>query len=269
MKVTVHFSFNRNCLRNMHRALDLINNHSGLTNICYPKTYGSFTEDIKIPNWFNRMISLNPQQCQAVQNIICGTSKPSPYLIFGPPGTGKTVTIVESIKQIFHLLPQARVLATAPSNAAADLLADRIMESVPKSKIIRLYGPSRDYRTVPEKLRPVSNFYEEECIFPAKNKLMEYRIVVTTVIVSGRFVSSGFPTGHFDFIYVDECGHGLEASSLVRLFINLLLKIDFFQMQRFDTQLLFSPVESNLFIWVNSNCFSKGIPEKVLRAKSF
>jgi len=189
------------------------------------------------------MISLNPQQCQAVQNIICGTSKPSPYLIFGPPGTGKTVTIVESIKQIFHLLPHARVLATAPSNAVADLLADRIMESVPKSKIIRLYGPSRDYRTVPEKLRPVSNFYEEECIFPAKNKLMEYRVVVTTVIVSGRFVSSGFPTGHFDFIYVDECGHGLEASSLVRpYFLIYLLHKRYVPAAKFGQSNLLSPI---------------------------
>jgi len=216
MKVTVHFSFNRNSLRNQHRALELIKRNNALANICYPKKFGGFENDIKIPSWFNRLISMNPQQCQAVQNILCGTSKPAPYLIFGPPGTGKTVTIVESIKQIFHLKPESCVLATAPSNTAADLLAERILESVPKSKFIRLYGPSRDYRLVPEKLRGASNFYEEECIFPAKNTLMGYRVIVTTVIMVGRLVSAGFPTGHFDYIYVDECGHSLEAAALVR-----------------------------------------------------
>ena len=42
----------------------------------------------------------NEEQEQAVKNIVTGTSRPIPYLVFGPPGTGKTVTIVEAIKQV-------------------------------------------------------------------------------------------------------------------------------------------------------------------------
>lgn len=52
------------------------------------------------PRMFNKDLENNPEQKAAVQHILSGTSKPAPYLIFGPPGTGKTVTVVEAIKQV-------------------------------------------------------------------------------------------------------------------------------------------------------------------------
>jgi Cdc6-like AAA superfamily ATPase len=35
-----------------------------------------------------------------VNRILSGGKKGIPYIVFGPPGTGKTVTIVEAIKQV-------------------------------------------------------------------------------------------------------------------------------------------------------------------------
>ena len=43
---------------------------------------------------------LNSEQQQAVQKILSGSSRPAPYLVFGPPGTARTVTLVEAIKQV-------------------------------------------------------------------------------------------------------------------------------------------------------------------------
>ena len=60
-----------------------------------------------------------------------------PYIIFGPPGTGKTVTITEAIKQIWKSNNRANIVAAAPSNSAADLLARRLIENVPKTQILR------------------------------------------------------------------------------------------------------------------------------------
>ena len=53
-----------------------------------------------IHSFYDPNIANNDEQKQAVENIVFGTSRPYPYLVFGPPGTGKTVTMVESIKQV-------------------------------------------------------------------------------------------------------------------------------------------------------------------------
>ena len=45
-------------------------------------------------------IEQNPEQKDAISHIVAGSSGRAPYLIFGPPGTGKTTTLVEAIKQV-------------------------------------------------------------------------------------------------------------------------------------------------------------------------
>lgn len=52
---------------------------------------------------FNRLLEENLEQRNAVLHIVAGSSKPAPYIVFGPPGTGKTITLVEAITQVTSL----------------------------------------------------------------------------------------------------------------------------------------------------------------------
>ena len=59
-----------------------------------------------IPEDFMYNTSLNERQRAAVCRIVSGQCRPTPYLLFGPPGTGKTITVVEAILQVLLKLLQ-------------------------------------------------------------------------------------------------------------------------------------------------------------------
>uniref|UniRef100_A0A672P708 RNA helicase n=1 Tax=Sinocyclocheilus grahami TaxID=75366 RepID=A0A672P708_SINGR len=163
---------------------------------------------------FDQKLDNNLEQKTAVCNIVAGTSKPAPYLVFGPPGTGKTVTIVEAIKQVEKNIPDAYILACAPSNSAADQLCEKLItsEHVDSRKIYRLYASSRNPKVIPKKN---SNVEGDHIIFPRKETLVCYKILVSTLVTAGRLVSGGFPVGHFSHIFVDEAGHAVEPETII------------------------------------------------------
>lgn len=89
------------------------------------------------------MIYTNPEQKTAVLNILNGTAGTTPYIVFGPPGTGKTVTIVESILQIKKKTTK-KILVCAPANAACDFLAEKLIPHCKKEELIRIMSNTVD-----------------------------------------------------------------------------------------------------------------------------
>ncbi|KAG1667087.1 RNA helicase Mov10l1 [Nymphon striatum] len=185
------------------------NKFSSNSKICDKNNFQSVkTHKTHYLNLLNK--SLNERQKCAVKRILLGCSRPVPYVIFGPPGTGKTVTVVEAIAQTFKLLPNSRILATTPSNSAADLIVQRLLDTgIFKHKdIVRLNSFQRNLENVSEEVKLCSkNGNDLEVV-------AFYRVIICTCMTSGTFYSLGLKEGHFTHIFVDEAGQATEPECL-------------------------------------------------------
>ncbi|KAM5180413.1 helicase MOV-10 [Mantella aurantiaca] len=212
MLFDVTFTFNRLPLKIQHRAVDLAKQKM-LKDALFP-TYSNrkCTVTVDRLSLYDRKLESNPEQYMAVKQIVSGISRPAPYLLFGPPGTGKTVTLVEAIKQVLKNIPNSHVLASAPSNSASDLLCQRLMNHLDKKDVYRLMASSRDFRSVPEDIKPCCNWNigRGEYEFPNKEQLKQYRVIITTLVTAGRLASANFPSDHFTHVFIDESGHAVE-----------------------------------------------------------
>jgi len=81
--------------------------------------------------------NLNRYQIEAVKRAL--GSEPL-FLIHGPPGTGKTTTLVEVIEQLVKV-KKKQVLATADSNTAVDNLMERLIKR--GLNVVRIGHPAR------------------------------------------------------------------------------------------------------------------------------
>ncbi|XP_077977756.1 uncharacterized protein LOC144433319 [Glandiceps talaboti] len=154
---------------------------------------------------------LNARQKAAVIKILRGHCRPTPYILFGPPGTGKTVTLVEAILQVFQHIPSSRILACAPSNSASDLLTERLHASglLQSSDMARLNAFSRKEETISETVQQYSHDGNSLTI------VAHHRIVVSTCVTAGMLYQLGLKSGHFTHVFVDEAGQATEPECVV------------------------------------------------------
>lgn len=79
---------------------------------------------------------LNQSQQQAVQKVLCAREV---AIVHGPPGTGKTTTLVEAIGET--LRREAQVLVCAQSNAAVDWISEQLLAR--GISVLRVGNPMR------------------------------------------------------------------------------------------------------------------------------
>ncbi|KAK9298847.1 hypothetical protein QLX08_007954 [Tetragonisca angustula] len=183
--------------------------------------------------WFNK--DLNYYQKEAVKNILKGHARPLPYVIFGPPGTGKTVTLCETILQILSTIPESRLLIATPSNSSANLISERLLDSgiLKPGDMVRLIAyHCLNNDSIPSKLLPycaTAELADETTIEKLKynevgpklnctmSVLGRHRITIGTCVALGILNNIGFSRGHFSHVLVDEAGQATEPEIMIPL----------------------------------------------------
>ncbi|MCC7050246.1 MAG: AAA family ATPase [Bacteroidia bacterium] len=170
-KIGVETHFDEGSYREMEKALNEAekaekNRLAQLRDIIY----GSTSSTHNIETNFLFVNNLNQSQNRAVKNILQSNDI---ALVHGPPGTGKTTTLVQAIKELIKT--EQQVLVCAPSNSAADLLTEKLAYT--GVYVLRIGNLSRiDYEvfehTVEEKVCKHTNYKR---IKESKKQAEEFR----------------------------------------------------------------------------------------------
>ena len=79
---------------------------------------------------------LNPTQERAVNEVLWAKDV---AIVHGPPGTGKTTTLVEAINET--LMRESQVLVCAQSNMAVDWISEKLVDR--GVNVLRIGNPTR------------------------------------------------------------------------------------------------------------------------------
>ncbi|EJW04018.1 hypothetical protein EDEG_01691 [Edhazardia aedis USNM 41457] len=196
-------------------------------------------------------VNLNDSQKEAVKLIF----KEISFKILGPPGTGKTTTIVEIIHQLIN--KNKKLLICGPSNASIDNILQSFLKNPTKCVFFRLGSSFKCYKGFEkynlnqlaqdsvkymqdhaddlkknkEKAYSKKNTKNKIDLKQTKNELAEINKEIKTkqinfkkekiksanVIFSTLYSSLKLENVQFDWVIIDECCQSMEVESLMAI----------------------------------------------------
>ncbi|KAH6808908.1 P-loop containing nucleoside triphosphate hydrolases superfamily protein [Perilla frutescens var. frutescens] len=211
----VQFTYNRTNMRRLYQTVEAAECLE--RNLLFPSASSKMR-----PGQYKALTpicsDLNEEQRTAVDMILVRKGGP-PYVIHGPPGTGKTKTLIEAILQIYHGNRNARILACAPSNSAADHILDRLISEksvqIQSNEIFRLNAYTRPFEDVNPDHIQFCCLEDNIFMCPPCGDLEQYRIIVSTYSSACLLHAEGVRRGHFSYIFLDEAGQASEPDTMV------------------------------------------------------
>lgn len=138
-KLGIDLLFDNNSYDEMQSALKLADKLSGqpeenhlIRLLTGENLHTSFTGQISVA-----FPQLNSSQTEAVKKIVAADEL---AIVHGPPGTGKTTTLVQAIKALIKQNGK-QILVVAPSNTAVDLLSEKLADL--GLNVLRTGNPAR------------------------------------------------------------------------------------------------------------------------------
>ncbi|XAR54698.1 RNA helicase [Bertholletia excelsa] len=211
----VQFTYNRNNMKKLYQATEEA--ESLETEFLFPGGT-SRKRFIRAARLTPLSSFLNEEQKQSVRMIL-GCKGGPPYVIHGPPGTGKTVTLVEAVLQIYKWQNNTRVLVCAPSNSAADHLLESILNQkaveIKEDEILRLNATTRALEDIKPDLLHFCYYEDSSFKCPLLRMLLRQRIIISTYMSAFLLYAEGIKRGHFSYIFLDEAGQASEPETMV------------------------------------------------------
>ncbi len=183
---------------------------------------------------------LNEDQQRCVQSAMLNRDF---FIIHGPPGTGKTSTLVEIILQ--NLERKKKILVVSPSNVAIDTIAERLLTYIDTDSdlVCRIGHPTRLLEEVKriavdnilgEKMKDIMEKISKSTTKKEKNEhvnIMKARreeemlklfqkcnvFMATTVSSGSQDLENylGTYNTYFDLIMIDECAQAKESECFI------------------------------------------------------
>ena len=144
-----------------------------------------------------------------------GQHRAQPFVLFGPPGTGKTRTLVTAAVVLLDARQGTRILMVAHSNSAVDTLLERLLALAPQHAVgvVRLLAARRE-------IAPnLSAFARLACEDQTWNAVKCARVVLATCTTAGK-LSGDTSLPPFTHVLFDEAGQAPEPDSLCALAFN-------------------------------------------------